>query len=102
MSTDREVLTVRILDKDYTVSCLPEERESLIGAASELNKRMKEMRTGKRTLGAERIAVITALNVIHEREQAKSSRLDALISAQEAVRKLESKLDVAIGRRDTA
>ena len=78
MSDDREVLKVRILDKDYTISCLLEERESLVAAARELNERMLEMRGGTKVLGSERMAVMAALNVIHEREQLKSSQLDAL------------------------
>ena len=101
MSDDREVLTVRILDKEYTISCLPEEHESLVAAARELNERMKEMRGNAKVLGAERMAVMAALNVIHEREQIRSGQLGALDSAQETVHRLESKLDTAIGRRET-
>lgn len=102
MSEDREVLTVRILDKEYRISCLHDERESLIAAAGELNERMQEMRGNARMLGAERMAVMAALNVIHERNRIKSGKLDALDTAQQAVHRLEKKLDAAIGRRETA
>ena len=51
MSDDREVLTVRILDKDYRISCPPEERESLVAAAGELNQRMRDMRGAPRCWG---------------------------------------------------
>ena len=101
MSDDREVLTVRILDKEYMISCLPEERENLVAAARELTERMKEMRGNAKVLGAERMAVMAALNVIHEREQIRSSQLGTLDSAQEAVHRMENKLDAAIGRRKT-
>ena len=102
MSEDREVLTVEILDKKYRISCLPAERESLIAAAQELNQRMREMRGNAKMLGAERMAVMAALNAIHEREQFKSRRHTVLESAQDTVRRLEGKLDAAIGRRETA
>lgn len=101
MSSDREVLTVRILERDYTISCLSEERESLMAAARELNKRMQEMRGTARALGSERMAVVAALNIIHEREQVKSSQRDAIDSARREVGRLESKLDAVIGRRET-
>ena len=101
MSDDRDVLTVRILDKEYTISCLPDERESLVAAAGELNERIQEMRGGAKVLGTERMAVMAALNVIHEREQLKSSQHGAFDSARRAVDMLESKLDAAIGRRET-
>ena len=100
MNATREVLTVRILDKEYRISCLPDEHESLIAAAGELNERMQEMRDNAKMLGAERMAVMTALNVIHERNQIKSGQLGAFDAAREAVHRLESKLDAAIGRRE--
>ena len=102
MSAIREVLTVRILDKEYRISCLPDERESLIAAASELNERMQEMRDSAKMLGAERMAVMAALNVIHERNQIKSGQLGTFDSAREAIHRLENKLDAAIGRREPA
>ena len=102
MSDDRDVVTVRILDKDYTISCLPDERDSLVAAARELNERMQKMRDGSKVLGTERMAVMAALNVIHEREQLTSSQHSAFDSARKAVDLLVNKLDTAIGRRETA
>ena len=102
MSDDREVLSVRILDKEYRISCLPEERDSLLAAARELSERMQEMRGNARMLGAERMAVMTALNLIHEREQSKSRQRGALDSAREAMLRLESKLDVALDAASAA
>ena len=102
MSVDRDVLSVRILDKDYTISCLPDERDSLVAAARELNERMQEMRDSSKVLGTERMAVMAALNVIHEREQLASSQHSAFDSARKAVDMLVNKLDTAIGRRETA
>ena len=100
MSAEREILTVRILDKEYTISCLPDERESLVSAARELNERMQEMREGTKVLGSERMAVMAALNVIHERDQIRSSQFSAFDSARRAVTRLEKKLDAVIGRRE--
>ena len=96
MSDEREVLTVRILDKDYRISCLPEERESLVAAAAELNRRMSDMRGGAKVLGAERMAVMAALNVIHEREQAASDQAGVLDRAKRKVLLLETRLDAVL------
>ena len=93
-------VSVRILDKEYTISCPPEDRDGLLASARELNERMQELRTSGMVLGAERMAVLTALNVIYEREQLKSNRGSTLDSAQEAIRRLENKLDTAIDRRE--
>ena len=102
MSDEREVLALRILDKEYRISCPPEERESLLAAAGELNERMRDMRGGAKVLGAERMAVMAALNVIHERDQVTSEQGGVLDAAQKTVGRLESKLDAAIGRRENA
>ena len=100
MNEERAVLTIRILEKEYVVSCLPEERDGLLASARELNERMRAMRDDTRVLGAERMAVMAALNVIHEREQIANRRVGALGSAQEDIRRLEIKLDAEIGRRE--
>ena len=102
MSDEREVLALRILDKEYRISCPPEEREGLLAAAGELNERMRDMRGGAKVLGAERMAVMAALNVIHERAQATSEQGGILDAAQKTVDSLESKLDAVIGRRENA
>ncbi len=102
MSDEREVLNVRILDKDYRIACPPEERESLVAAAGELNRRMQDMRGGTKVLGAERMAVMAALNVIHEREQTTSKQSGTLDAVRNKVMQLEAKLDAAINRREDA
>ena len=101
MSVESISVSVRILDKEYTISCPPEDREGLLASARELNERMQELRTSGMVLGAERMAVLTALNVIYEREQIKSNRGGTLDSAQEAIRRLENKLDTTISARST-
>ena len=63
---------------------------------------MADMRGGAKVLGAERMAVMAALNVIHEREQVASNQDGVLDAAQEIVHRLEAKLDSAIGRRENA
>lgn len=102
MRDDSVSVSVRILDKEYTISCPPEDREGLLASARELNERMQELRASGMVLGAERMAVLTALNVIYEREQLDSNRGGVLNLAQEAVRRLENKLDTAIGRREAS
>lgn len=60
---------VRILDREYHVACPPEEREGLIAAARLLDARMREIRSGNRMAGIDRIAVLAALNLAHDYQQ---------------------------------
>ena len=64
MST--ETLSVHILGKDYQVACPSEERDALLNAAIELDRRMKAIRQTGSVIGVERIAVMAALNLTHE------------------------------------
>ena len=59
-------VTVRILDREYTVGVSDDERDSLTTAARTLDKRMREIRGGNKTVALDRLAVLTALNLAHE------------------------------------
>ena len=65
--TDRTArVSVRILEKEYQVACLPEERSELLDSAEYLNAKMREIRDGGNIVGLDRIAVMAALNLAHE------------------------------------
>lgn len=66
MSDEAVPTSIRILDKDYVVSCPVGEQESLRASALFLNERMLQAREGGNIIGAERIAVMAALNVAHD------------------------------------
>ena len=65
MSSSNSV-TVQILDKEYSIICPPEERNNLVGAARYLDGKMREIRSSGKVIGADRIAVMAALNITHE------------------------------------
>ena len=73
-------VSVRILDKDYFVTCPKEERNDLIDSAAFLNARMREIRDAGKVVGADRIAVMAALNITNEmlrqREQGHGSQAE--------------------------
>ena len=64
-------VTVSILDRDYQIACTEEEREPLHAAAAYLDKKMREIRDLGSVIGADRIAVMAALNIAHEFLQLK-------------------------------
>ena len=63
---DSMTVTLRLMGREYTVNCPPDEHESLIHSAEFLNERMNAIRKRGKALGAERIAVMTALNLARE------------------------------------
>jgi cell division protein ZapA len=64
-----EPVSIRILDREYTVGCEPGERDSLQAAAKLLDAKMREVRGGNRVAALDRVAVLAALNLAHELQQ---------------------------------
>jgi cell division protein ZapA len=59
-------VSVRVLEKEYQVACLPEERTDLLDCAELLNRKMREIRDSGNVIGLDRIAVMAGLNLAHE------------------------------------
>ena len=57
---------IRILDKEYQVSCPPEERVALLDSAHSLDQRMRNIKGTGNVLGLERIAVMAGLNLTYD------------------------------------
>lgn len=97
MSSTSEPVNVRLLDREYTVGCEPDERDSLLAAAKLLDQRMREIRGSNRMAAIDRIAVLAALNLAHELQQIRgeSEGRDRELSRtlNELHRRLDSLLD---------
>ena len=81
---------VNILDKEYQVTCPEGEKAALNEAATELNHRMRAIKTGGTIVGLERIAVMAALNLCHELQDTRSSFTQA---DKEHLTRFNQKLD---------
>jgi cell division protein ZapA len=98
MNSDRMVrIGVRILEKDYQVACLPEERTELLDSAEYVNAKMREIRDSANVVGLDRIAVMAALNLANEllrlrrREQA-----DDAGDAGQKIRQMRERVETAL------
>ena len=89
-------VTVTILDREYAVSCPPEEHQGLIEAAAYLDARMRAVRSSAKLVGLERIAVMAALNIAHESIQAKTELKRVDIDVSEELRRMNAKLEAAL------
>ena len=59
-------ITIRILEKEYQVSCPAEEKANLLASVEVLNKKMREIRDSGKVIGLDRIAIMAALNLANE------------------------------------
>jgi len=74
MNQEPVAVAVRILDKEYRVSCGPDEQVGLRESARILDQRMREIRQSGRVVGVDRIAVMAALNIAYELIKAQESQ----------------------------
>ncbi|WP_372018431.1 cell division protein ZapA [Pseudoxanthomonas sp. 10H] len=74
MSSHAEPVSVRILDREYTVGVNADERDGLVAAARLLDARMREIRGNNRMVALDRVAVLAALNLAHEVQQLRQER----------------------------
>ena len=65
-------VSVRILEKEYQVSCPANERTDLLDSAELLNAKMREIRDSGKVVGLDRIAVMAALNMANELIQTRA------------------------------
>ncbi|NBA97206.1 cell division protein ZapA [Pseudomonas sp. R5(2019)] len=96
MSSSNSV-TVQILDKEYSIICPPGERGNLISAARYLDSKMREIRSSGKVIGADRIAVMAALNITHDllhKQDAPVLSSDG--TTREQVRDLLERVDQAL------
>ncbi len=95
MNADAPV-AVSILDREFLISCTPDERPGLIAAAAYLDGKMREIRNAARSAGIDRIAVMAALNIAHELMQLKQRSESEAGTLAQHLHMLRTKLDGAL------
>ena len=65
-SPESITINVKIMGREYAVTCAPTEHEALVASAEFLNERMSAIKKRGRALTAEKIAVMAALNLTRE------------------------------------
>lgn len=90
-------VTVQILDKEYSIICPPDERNNLVSAARYLDGKMREIRSSGKVIGADRIAVMAALNITHDLLHKQDvPDLQTNASTREQVRDLLERVDLVL------
>ena len=92
-------VSVRILEKEYQVSCPASERTDLLDSAELLNAQMREIRDSGKVVGLDRIAVMAALNMANEllKARAKDEALESSLGPR--LRLLNERMESALGNQ---
>lgn len=90
-------VSVRILEKEYQVSCPASERTALLDSAEILNARMREIRDSGKVVGLDRIAVMAALNMANELLSAQKKEQAIENTLGNRIRLLSDRVESALG-----
>jgi cell division protein ZapA len=83
-------LEVAILGREFKVACKESERVELTEAVTFLDRRMREIRDAGKVTGAERIAVMAALNLANELLRERRTHTSASIDGEVPRRRIQA------------
>ncbi len=89
-------ITIRILEKEYQVSCPAEEKANLLASVELLNKKMREIRDSGKVIGLDRIAIMAALNMANELLRRSGDERQLKDNIVPRVRAMSERLDAAL------
>ena|SRR6056297_2279795 len=88
-------LNIKIMDKDYRVSCPPDQQASLRQSAEFLNGRLNTIKQKGSIIGTERIAIMAALNLAHELLGSYES-VEEYDNINARMQNIQKKIDIAL------
>jgi len=100
MAEAAKTIEISILGRSYKIACEDDEREALLEAVAYLDGKMGEIKKAGKVSGADRIAVMAALNIAHEFLTTKLGDGFDIGAARRRIGLIEAKLDEALSRQD--
>ena len=100
MAEGPKTIEVNLLGRTYRVACDDDEREALMQAVAYLDAKMNEIHKAGKVMGAERIAVMAALNVAHELLSVKLGAGFDMGHAKRRISAIESQLEAALAKQE--
>lgn len=97
MSETKSPIKVHLLGKEYPIVCPQSEEHELLIAARYLDDKMRKIRDTGRVFGAERIAVMAALNIAHELIQLQQQNRVLSAGLSERLTAINEKIDSTLG-----
>lgn len=100
MADSAKTIEITLLGRSYKIACKEGEREALLEAVAYLDGKMGEIKKAGKVSGADRIAVMAALNIAHEFLSMKVGNGFDIGQARRRISSIEAKLDAAIAQQD--
>jgi cell division protein ZapA len=86
-------VSLTIMGKEYKIACAPDEQSDLLQSAQKLDVQMRQMRDSGKVAGADKIAVMAALNLAHELQLMKTQNEILNKNLSECLVKMSQKIE---------
>ena len=96
MSEQSTAVQVKILDKEYQVNCPPSDQEALLKSARYLDENMRKIKGRGNIRGAEKIAVMAALNITHDMMRKNRQLNETRHNTARQAKGIEDRIDQAL------
>ena len=93
-------LDVSIMGREYRVACKPEEKQELLEAVAYVDRQMRTIRDAGKQNNAERVAVMTALNIAHDLLKIRVSGSVDLGGLKRRIQDMQSTIDAALAEQE--
>ena len=100
MAESAKTIEVSILGRSYKIACEDGERDALLQAVAYLDGKMGEIKKAGKVSGADRIAVMAALNIAHDFLTTRLGNGFDIGQAKRRISLIEAKLDEALAKQD--
>jgi cell division protein ZapA len=97
MSEENIGTSVEIMGKTYQIKCPPAEVNSLQRAAQYLEEKMRMMREAG-TFSIDRVAIITALNIVHQLLMVEQQKNHHFQSINQRIHELQARVEQALSQ----
>jgi cell division protein ZapA len=93
MSEENNLISVKVLDREYNIRCPQNEESSLQEAARFLDDQMRVVRQSGTITSTDRVAIVTALNLAHELFQLRKQKTEYVDEVRDRVQNLQNKIE---------
>ena len=92
----KKVVSVKILNQQYDITCQIDEQEKLIRSAKLLNEKMQDVKKDGKTVCLDRVAIISALNISGDAVSLNEMSQEISTSIKNRIDYLKNKIDEVI------
>lgn len=98
MSEQNDIVSIKLLDREYQIKCPPEKLADLQEATTYLDAKMRESSEGGKILNLDRIMMIAALNITNELVSLKRQKNYLIDNMSSRIQELQNKIDQALAQ----